>query len=130
MSGYGQVVQFGIATSCSSTLRSLGVQERADTTLLETHILPHLPQTVTLGTEKDYESFISALSRACDANHPRHFTKKTKNKEEKRRFINLMSISRLAPDGNGVLHVADTLFDHNDHLFQAAFREEVRSSEL
>lgn len=124
MSEYGQFVQPGIATSYSSTLKSLGVQKRADTTLLETNILPHLPQTVAPSAEKDYELFISALSRVCEANHPQNFSHKNKN-GERRQFINLMSVSRLAPDGNGVLHPASALFDHGDHIFQAAFREEV-----
>ena len=124
MSEYGQFVRPGIATSYSSTLKSLGVQKRADTTLLETNILPYLPQTVAPSAEKDYELFISALSRVCEANHPRNFSHKNKN-GERRQFINLMSVSRLAPDGNGVLHPASALFDHGDHVFQAAFREEV-----
>ena len=125
MSGYGQLVQSEIATSYSSTLRSLGVQGRADTTILETNILPYLPQTVASGTEKDCESFISALSRVCDANHPRRFSHKNKHNGERRRFINFVSDSRLAPGGNGVLHLASALFDHGDHIFRAAFREEV-----
>ena len=125
MSEYGQFVQSGIASLYSSTLRSLGVQERADTTILEVNILPYLPQTVVPGTEKDYESFISTLSRICDANHPRRFSHDNKNNRERVRFINLLSNSKLAPDGNGVLHPAGAFYDHGDHIFQAAFREEV-----
>lgn len=125
MSEYDRFVQSGIATSYSSTLKSLGVQERADTILLETNILPHMPQTVAPGAEKDYQLFILALSQVCEVNHPRNFSHRNKNNGERWRFINLMSVSRLAPDGNGVLHLASALFDHGDHIFQAAFREEV-----
>lgn len=130
MSGYGQFVQSGIASLYSSTLRSLGVEERADTTLLEINILPHLPRTVAPCAEKDYELFISALSRVCNAQHPQNFSKNNKNNGERRRFIDLVSTSRIAPDGNGVLKCANALFDHSDNIFQAAFREEVASKFL
>jgi sacsin len=127
MSGYGQFVQSGIAGSYLSTLKSLGVQEVANTTLLETRILRHLPRTIDIHADKDYGLFVSALSRVCEANHSRNFSKKTKNREEKKRFIGLLRDSSLAPDGNGVLRTATALFDHTDSIFLAAFREEAET---
>jgi sacsin len=127
MSGYGQFLQSGIASSYSPTLESLGVQNVADINLLEIHILRHLPRAVAIHEEGDYALFISAISRVCEANHPRHFSKRTRNKEERRRFIDLLRDSSLAPDGSGVLHTANALFDHTDSIFLAAFREEAVS---
>jgi len=127
MSGYGRFIQSGIANSYFPTLESLGVQKMADINLLEMHILRHLPRAVAIHEGKDYASLISAISRVCEANHPRYFTKRTRNKEERRRFIGLLRDSSLAPDGSGVLHTASALFDHSDSIFLAAFREEAVS---
>ncbi len=125
MSGYGQFLQSGIASSYLYTLESLGVQKTDDMTLVKTHILQHLPRAICTHEQENYASFISALSRVCEANHPRNFSKKTRNTEEKRRFINLLCESSLAPSRNGVLHTASALFDHTESIFLAAFREEA-----
>jgi sacsin len=124
MSGHGQFIQSEIASSYSATLESLGVQKIADINLVETHILGHLPSSVGSHEEKNYASLIAALSRVC-ANHPQNVSKRTRNKNEKIRFISRLRDSNLAPDGNGVLHPANTLFDHTDSIFLAAFREEA-----
>jgi sacsin len=124
MSGHGQFLQSRIASSYFATLESLGVQKVADINLMETHLLQHLPRSVDIH-EKDYALFIAAVSRACEANHPRNFSKRTRNKEERKRFIDRLRDSNLAPDGNGVLHPANALFDHTDSVFLAAFREEA-----
>jgi sacsin len=125
MSGHGQFLRSEIANSYFATLESLGVQKIADINLVETHILQHLPRSIGIHEEKDYASLIAALSRVCEANHPRNFSKRTRNKEERKRFIYRLRDSNLAPDGNGLLHPANALFDHTDSVFLAAFREEA-----
>jgi len=90
-----------------STLKTLGVKDIPDYTLLRERILPRMPDRLRTACEWGlYGRFTMAIS-----------------KMEDRYYINDdLRKSKLAPDRNGVMHTAGELLDHQENIFTSAYR--------
>jgi sacsin len=125
MVGYRQFVQPDVARSYSSTLELLETRKLSNIDLLKGRILSGIPGEMNSHRVKSYGTFLSAVALVFETNFGRHAPKTKAAKREKEQILSLLRNSKLALDGNYFLHTAGELFDHDDALYQAAFREET-----
>ncbi|KAL8786962.1 MAG: hypothetical protein Q9195_007974 [Heterodermia aff. obscurata] len=83
-----------------SSLTKLGFQLMNASTIFDEFIQKNLPQSLTENQSRHFSSMIECLGR---------------NK--------IGTQSNIVPNGHGVLCKAEALYDHNDPMFQAAFRQ-------
>lgn len=113
------------ADSNKSFLQSLGVEEVTEIDLIRNGILPNLPRNISTCDEKGYLSLIGTISDICAMNYPSSKSKDPGHDLE--RLQDILRLSKLAPDGHGVLRATHELFDHHEPVFMAAFRNTVES---
>ena len=92
----------------AAVLPKLGVPTLSTYDLLRTHILPKLPLTLSSQTKPTFLKFIASLQS---------------NGYTHNGISQLLAQHKIAVDGNETLQLSSNLYDHENRIFQAAFRD-------
>ncbi|KAI9812928.1 MAG: hypothetical protein M1827_004446 [Pycnora praestabilis] len=109
---YDRFIDPAFSSHHHSSFRYLRIRPLDDETMLKEHILPNLPSAIDIETMETYRGLMTALSVSI------------RSTKVSREFVATLRNYKIAPRRDGTLCPAPELYDHEDAIYQAAFRSD------